>query len=158
MMKLRKFSRTSLAVMVLLVFVAPAASARTLPASAANLASASRSDACAGLSTFGDQGCTTNSCQGSQIPAKDGCTDSAAQGRLNGVVGKITDVLSYIIGGLAVIMIVVSGIRFMTAGGDSAKVESAKSGIMYALIGIVIVALAQIIVRYVVNRAAGGAG
>lgn len=56
-----------------------------------------------------------------------------------------------VIGALAVLMIVVSGLRYITAGGDSAKTSSARSQLIYALIGLVIAGMAEVIVNFVLN-------
>ena len=75
-----------------------------------------------------------------------------AQGTVNNLVGKIINIFSVIVGIVAVIMIIVGGFRFITSGGDSAKVTSARNTIIYAIIGLIIVALAQIIVKYVLTN------
>ena len=62
-------------------------------------------------------------------------------------------VLSIIVGIAAVIMIIIGGFKYVTSGGDSTKISSAKSTIFYALIGLVVVALAQVIVRLVLTKA-----
>ncbi len=49
-------------------------------------------------------------------------------------------------------MIVYGGFRYVTSGGDSSKVGDAKKTILYALIGLVIVALAQVIVKFVLSK------
>lgn len=88
------------------------------------------------------------------------CKDAGNQGGNNGNNNPIVDiikaainVLSYIIGAAAVIGIVVSGIRLMTAGGDSQAVASARSGLIYSLIGIAVVVLAQALVAWVLGKA-----
>jgi hypothetical protein len=50
-------------------------------------------------------------------------------------------------------MIVWGGLRYITSGGDSNKLSSAKNTIIYALIGLIIVALSQFIVRFVLAKA-----
>lgn len=72
---------------------------------------------------------------------------------LNGVLAKVINVFSIIVGVIAVIMIIVGGLRYITSGGDSGKVSTAKTTIIYALIGLVVVALAQLIVHYVLSQA-----
>jgi len=52
-----------------------------------------------------------------------------------------------------VIMIIVGGFRYITSGGESGNVSGAKNTLIYAIVGLVIVALAQIIVHYVLNTA-----
>ena len=49
-------------------------------------------------------------------------------------------------------MIMVGGLKYMTSQGDSANVASAKNTILYAVIGLVVVALAQVIVKFVLDR------
>lgn len=61
------------------------------------------------------------------------------------------NVLSFLAGAIAVIMIIISGIKFVTSGGDSAAVSSAKNTLIYAIIGLAVVALAQVIVHFVLN-------
>ncbi len=73
---------------------------------------------------------------------------------LNDVVKFIVNLLSYIAGALAVIMIIVSGYKYMTAAGDSSKVASAKTTLIYAIIGIIIVVLAQFIVQFTIGKTA----
>ncbi len=64
----------------------------------------------------------------------------------------IVDILSLIVGIVSVIVIIFSGFRFITSGGDAQQVASARSGIIYAIVGIVIVILAQAIVAFVINE------
>ncbi len=67
------------------------------------------------------------------------------------IIKDVINVLSYITGTAAVIMLVVGGIRFVTSGGDSSSVAGAKKSIVGALVGVVIVVLAQTIVIFVLN-------
>jgi len=71
---------------------------------------------------------------------------------INGVIGALINLLSFIVGLLAVIMIIVSGFKYVTAGGDSSKITSAKNTLIYAIVGVAIAALAQIIVKFVLNK------
>jgi hypothetical protein len=61
-------------------------------------------------------------------------------------------VVSYIAGVAAVIGIIVSGIRLIVSGGDAQAMASARTGLVYSLIGIAVVALAQVIVIFVLDR------
>lgn len=74
-------------------------------------------------------------------------------GNLTDIVKTIVNVLSVMVGLTAVIMIVVAGFKYITSGGDSGKVTSAKNALVYALVGLVIVALAQFMVRVVLKQA-----
>jgi len=59
-----------------------------------------------------------------------------------GVFSKIFSLIWPIVGGIAVIMIIVAGILFMTAGGDPEKIATARTSIIWAIIGIVVAILA----------------
>ncbi len=71
---------------------------------------------------------------------------------LTGIVTTIINILSVVVGIVAVIMIIVGGFQYLTSQGDSGKVTNAKNTILYAIVGLVIVALAQIIVQFVTGR------
>ncbi len=75
--------------------------------------------------------------------------------RINDLIRQAINIFSVIVGVVAVIMIILGGFRYITSGGDSTKVGSAKNTILYALIGLIIVALAQIVVRFVLSKATG---
>ena len=60
--------------------------------------------------------------------------------------------LSIIVGLAAVIMIIVAGLRYVTSSGKEEGVKTAKNTILYAIIGLVVVALAQIIVRFTLSK------
>lgn len=70
------------------------------------------------------------------------------------IVSTVVNILSYVVGILAIIMIIIAGFKYITAGGDSNQVSSAKSTLIYAIVGLVIAALAQVIVHEVLNTAA----
>lgn len=71
---------------------------------------------------------------------------------------NIVNIISVIVGVISVIMIIFGGFRYITSGGDSGKVGNAKNTILYALIGLVIVALAQFIVYFVLNQTGQAVG
>jgi uncharacterized membrane protein len=85
-----------------------------------------------------------------------GCTKTAnGSVDLNTIIKVVIQILSTIIGVVSVIMIMVGGFRYITSNGDSSNVKSAKDTITYAVVGLVIVAFAQIIVKYVLAKATG---
>lgn len=67
-------------------------------------------------------------------------------------IQQIVNVLLFIIGAVAVIMIVVGGIRYVVSNGDSSQITSAKNTILYAVIGLVVAILAYAIVNFVINQ------
>ena len=71
---------------------------------------------------------------------------------MNGVINTTINVLSFVVGVAAVIMIIINGLRFVTSSGDPAKVSSARDGILYAVVGLVVVLLSQTVVKFVVNK------
>lgn len=80
-----------------------------------------------------------------------GCDNSAATS-VNKLITTVVNILSVIVGVVAVIMIIVAGFRYVASGGKQESVTSAKNTILYAVIGLVIVALAQLIVHFVLNK------
>ena len=92
-------------------------------------------------------------CSGSNIDltgATQGC-DTGGTG-LGKLIRTIINVLSVIIGAIAVIMIIIGGFRYVVSAGNPEQAKSARNTILYAIIGLVIVALAQIIVHFVLNN------
>lgn len=81
------------------------------------------------------------------------CDSQTSENNLNNFIATVINILSVIVGVIAVIMIIVGGFKYITSGGDSTKVGSAKNTILYALIGLVIVAVAQVIVKFVLTKA-----
>ncbi|MBQ7802660.1 hypothetical protein IJ380_02255 [Candidatus Saccharibacteria bacterium] len=66
-----------------------------------------------------------------------------------------TNVINYILyaaGLLAVVMIVVSGLKMTTSAGDAGAVSKAKSTLIYSIIGLILVILAYAIVNFVIAK------
>ena len=80
------------------------------------------------------------------------CTNSNATQTINNIIHTIINLLSAVVGIVAVVMIIVGGLRYITSGGNDASVTSAKNTILYAVIGLIIVALAQVLVRFTLNK------
>jgi len=94
-------------------------------------------------------------CQGANLEVgTDGTCEPASKKKkkVNDLVTDIINIFSWVVGVICVIMIIFGGFRYVTSGGASDKVTSAKNTIMYALIGLVIVALSQIIVKFVLSK------
>lgn len=71
---------------------------------------------------------------------------------VDAAVKSAIDILSVVVGVIAVIMIIIGGLKYVTSNGDSNSISSAKNTIIYALIGIVVVAIAQSVVRFVLGK------
>lgn len=68
------------------------------------------------------------------------------------VVKTIIDTLLMLVGAIAVIMIVVSGLRYITSGGNSNSVAAAKNTLLYSVVGLVVAILSYAIVQWVYNQ------
>ncbi len=90
-------------------------------------------------------------CQGLQQLGGPATCSSGASSSVTGLISTAVSILSMVVGALAVIMIIVSGFKYITSGGDSNRVSSAKNTLIYAIIGFAIAVLAQVIVIYVLN-------
>lgn len=91
--------------------------------------------------------CGTNSAAG--VPQD---TKVSAGQKIDTTIQNIINLLSVVVGIAAVIMLIVGGFRYVTSSGNQETVKAAKNTIVYALIGLVIVALAQLIVNFVLNK------
>lgn len=96
-----------------------------------------------------DQASKDAACQGL---GSSGCS-SSADGTVESIIETVVNILSFVVGVAAVIMVIIGGFKYITSGGDSNSISSAKNTIQYAIIGLVLVALAQGIVQFVFRRA-----
>lgn len=67
------------------------------------------------------------------------------------ILGNLADVLIYLVGAIAVIMIIVGGLRYVTSNGDAKQAESARNTMLYAAIGVVLAMAAYAIVTFVLK-------
>ncbi|OYX42854.1 hypothetical protein B7Y94_02845 [Candidatus Saccharibacteria bacterium 32-49-12] len=81
-----------------------------------------------------------------------GDTSPICQSQDEEVSDFVTPVINFmlaLVGVLAVVMIIVGGIKYITSAGDTSKVTAAKNTILYAVIGLVVAILAYAIVSWV---------
>lgn len=78
-------------------------------------------------------------------------TDAAS--RVDVIIKRVVDIFSVVVGVVAVIMIIIGGLKYVTSGGDSGNVSGAKNTILYAIVGLIVVVLAQVVVRFVLQKA-----
>lgn len=71
---------------------------------------------------------------------------------VSGGIKTAVNTLLFVVGIAAVIVIIVSGLRFITAGGNPQSVSSARDSILYAVIGLVVAILAYAIVNFVLGQ------
>ena len=55
-----------------------------------------------------------------------------------GIFATVANILLFLVGAVAVIMLIIGGIRYTLSGGDSGAVTSAKNTILYAIIGLIV--------------------
>ena len=78
--------------------------------------------------------------------------DLLQKGNIYQVTGQVVQGVLGFIGVLFIVMIIYGGFVWMTAGGDSGKVQKAKDTIIKATIGIVIILSSYIIVFYIISK------
>ena len=75
-----------------------------------------------------------------------------------GIFTTITNVMLFGVGAIAVIMVVIGGLRYVLSGGNSTNITAAKNTILYAVIGMVIAILAYALVNFVIGSLVPGGG
>jgi hypothetical protein len=111
---------------------------------------AAKEESCEGIGVSG-----TNPDTGEEFDFVNCDDPNIGASNIDSILEIALNLLSLVAGVIAVIMIIIAGIKFLTSQGDPAKVASARNTVIYAIVGIIIVAMSQIIVRFVIDRAAG---
>lgn len=95
-------------------------------------------------------------CAGANLSASQpgNCSGTTAQAAttVDSIITTVINIFSLVVGVVSVIMIIIGGLKYITSGGDSGNVSGAKNTILYAIIGLVVVALAQVIVKFVLGK------
>ena len=92
-------------------------------------------------------------CEGVQVDGSTGdCTDTTSGTALSNLIRVAIRIFQVIIGIIALFMIIMAGLSYITSGGDSNKTKTAKDRILYSAIGLAVVALAEVIIQFVLNR------
>jgi hypothetical protein len=94
-------------------------------------------------------------CGSNLVTDDSNCSTQDGTQNVNKVIKDVINFFSAIVGIVSVIMIIYGGFKYVTSGGDSGNVTGAKNTIIYAVIGLVIVAMAQFIVQFVLDKAIG---
>ena len=69
-----------------------------------------------------------------------------------GLITTYIHILALVIGIGSVIVIMLAGLRFITSSGDPQALATARNTILYAIVGLVVAALAQAVVTFVLGR------
>ena len=102
-----------------------------------------------------DSAVTGSNGAGSNVGSSAYCKDQAKPQATNPVLGTLNlviNILTGIAGLVAVIMIIISGLQMVSSNGNPERISHARNTILYALIGLVIVALARIIILFIMNK------
>ncbi len=98
------------------------------------------------------------------LPSNNGSTNidcqstNVGQSDITKLARKIITAFSLVVGGASVIMIIYGGFRYIISGGESGRVGAAKNSLIYAVVGLVIVALAQLIIHFVLSQSSALGG
>lgn len=92
-------------------------------------------------------------------PLEGACKDNAASEICDNrgtesattLIGRIVNILLFVVGAISVVMIIVGGILYATSTGDSGRVSKAKNTLMYSIVGLVVAFLAYAIVNWVLD-------
>lgn len=84
-------------------------------------------------------------------PDSEICKSSGAADTPESLIKTIINTLLYVVGTLAVIMIIVAGIMYTTASGDASKITRAKNTLTYSIVGLLVAFLAFAIINWVLQ-------
>ncbi len=70
----------------------------------------------------------------------------------NGLITKIVKLLDFLIGGIALFVLIIAGITFVTSSGNPDSAKKAREAIIYASVGLIVAIIAQFIVLFVLDR------
>lgn len=78
--------------------------------------------------------------------------DSCSKTSLASLFGSIATTLTFIVGALSVIMIIVGGFRYVVSHGDPKQITEAKHTIMYAVFGVIVAIVAYAVVAFITTN------
>ncbi|HOU75801.1 MAG TPA: pilin [Candidatus Dojkabacteria bacterium] len=85
------------------------------------------------------------------------CSDTTDAASLDEVIRRFLNVASAVAALIAVVILIYGGIQYMISSGDSNKTEKAQNTIIYAIVGLVITAIAWLVIGFILN-VLGGSG
>ena len=85
------------------------------------------------------------------LPAGTALQDASAETKINTILNFAIDLILYISGGAAVLMLIIGGIRYITSLGNQERREESKKTIQYALTGLVAIILAYAAVTNIIS-------
>ncbi len=70
------------------------------------------------------------------------------------IFNTVANTLIFLVGAIAVLFLIIGGLRYVVSNGEAKNVEAAKNTILYAIIGIVVAILAYAAVKFVITSLA----
>ncbi|MDR0887276.1 MAG: pilin [Candidatus Nomurabacteria bacterium] len=87
-----------------------------------------------------------------------GSGSSVAPDSLTAIIGNVSNILFFVIGLIAVIILVYGGIQYIISEGNASKIERAKTTITWAIVGLIISIVSWAIVHFIVLNVVNGGG
>ncbi len=84
---------------------------------------------------------------------KGGVVDPVGGPTVDSALGAFVNLLSVLIGVFSVIMVMVGGFKYIRSSGEPQAAAGAKNTIVYALLGVAVAVMAQVIVKFVIAKA-----
>ena len=72
-------------------------------------------------------------------------------GTLPGFFHNIANALIFVVGAVAVIMVIIGGLKYVISMGHPQRVESARNTILYAIVGVVVAIASYAVVNFVLG-------
>lgn len=101
---------------------------------------------------YADSTYEQNVCEGSGGTWSNGACTTDDSMTVPEIIQTVANVFMFAVGAVAVIMIIVGGIRYAVSAGDQNAVTGAKNTIMYAVIGLAIAFTSYAIVNFVITQ------
>jgi hypothetical protein len=98
-----------------------------------------------------------NNCDPNSLTIQNGAqcakADSAKENLFapNGIFATVSNTLIFLVGAVAVIFLIIGGLRYVVSQGDAKNIEAAKNTILYAIVGIVVAVISFALVQFVIN-------
>lgn len=96
-------------------------------------------------------------CQPNTFTLDNGAACSQADGTKDdlfgptGIFKTIANTLIFLVGAIAVLFLIIGGLRYVVSNGDAKNVTAAKDTILYAIVGIVVAILSYAAVQFVIG-------
>lgn len=96
-----------------------------------------------------------NPCNDTNVTNSEICANSQGTTTLFGAGGiwnRILNTITFVIGAVAVLMILIGAVRYALSAGDQSQVTAAKNTILYAAVALVVAVMANAIVNFVLTN------